>query len=170
MTNKYLLVNLDTNFIDGGWEETAQPKKLKKYFNHILLTEYSYEETMDQLKRAGFNIGDGGQKNGKKIDSFWGCHLLEEILEEDNKKYPILKLSTLFSDENIFYKKRYIDYEDCKKIIAEYGENYYDDMYKFDQEMLHFFKDKKITTNKFEKWIGYPLNMADFVHLEWVRN
>ena len=56
MTNKYLLVNLDTNFINGGWEETAQPKRLKKYFNHILLTEYSFEETMDQLKRAGFNF------------------------------------------------------------------------------------------------------------------
>ena len=34
MTNKYLLVNLDTNFINGGWEETAQPKRLK----NILIT------------------------------------------------------------------------------------------------------------------------------------
>ena len=34
--NEYLLVNLDTCFMDGSWEETTQPKRLKKYFNHIL--------------------------------------------------------------------------------------------------------------------------------------
>ena len=33
---KYLLVNLDTCFIDGSWEETTQPKRLKKYFKGIL--------------------------------------------------------------------------------------------------------------------------------------
>ena len=95
--NEYLLVNLDTCFMDGSWEETTQPKRLKKYFNHILKTPFSYEKTLDILLQRGFKRGVDGKRRGIKIDSSFGACLLEEIIGKD-KKLPKIHIAKLVSE------------------------------------------------------------------------
>ena len=60
--NKYLLVNLDTCFTNGTEEKTIQPKWLNKYFNHILVSPYNFDKTMDKLLTIGFKRGVGGNR------------------------------------------------------------------------------------------------------------
>ena len=95
--NKYLLVNLDTCFMDGSWEETKQPKRLKKYFNRILVTPFNYTKTLDVLLQRGFKRGVGGKRRGIKIDSTFGTCLLEEIIGKD-KKLPKIHIAKLVSE------------------------------------------------------------------------
>jgi hypothetical protein len=61
-------------------------------------------------------------------------------------------------------KKKYITYQECEKIILEYGESPKEDMEVFDKK---FANTSSILTFDFEKWIGYPLNEADILMLEW---
>tara|TARA_Y100001963_G_C6604848_1_gene364264 strand:- start:154 stop:465 length:312 start_codon:yes stop_codon:yes gene_type:complete len=95
--HKYLLVNLDTCFTNGDGEKTIQPKWLNKYFNHILVSPYNFDETMDKLLTMGFKRGVGGKKKGKEIDSTFGMTLLpfEQILSKERKRLPTLQFKKI---------------------------------------------------------------------------
>jgi hypothetical protein len=89
--NEYILVNLPKSFLTGGWKEVKQPKKVAPYIDHIILSTWSYDHTMQCLKELGFKRGSGG----KNIDGSWGAQLLCEILPEDKKKYKTITLSQI---------------------------------------------------------------------------
>jgi len=100
---KYLLVNLDTCFTNGAEEKTIQPKWLNKYFDHILVSPYNFDNTMDKLLTMGFKRGVGGKKKGKEIDSTFGMTLLDynkagyilANMRGSIKKYPTIKFKEI---------------------------------------------------------------------------
>ena len=97
--HKYLLVNLNTVFLNGIEEKTIQPKWLNKYFNHILVSPYNLVKTMDKLLTMGFKRGVGGVKKGIDVDCVYGLTLFpyEELIGKD-KKLPTLQFKKIAED------------------------------------------------------------------------
>ena len=93
--NEWQMVNIPKWFLKGGCEEIEHPKHLKKHIGKIITTDKSYEETISALKKAGYKVKLNWEDNEPGVDSSYGIHLLEEILDEERPKLKSVRLETI---------------------------------------------------------------------------
>ena len=93
--NEWHMVNIPKWFLKGGCEEIEQPKHLKKHIGKIITTDKSYKDTISALKKAGYKVQLNWEDNEPGVDSSYGIHLLDEILNEERPKLKSVKLETI---------------------------------------------------------------------------